>query len=68
MDRALGEFRVEGQGLRTTIGFLREILAHPAHRAGKHTTGFVGTMTADRQGSAMVVDRQGSAMAAAAEG
>ena len=44
MDRALGEFRVEGQGLRTTIGFLREILAHPAHRAGNHTTGFVAEM------------------------
>nr|WP_223297463.1 acetyl-CoA carboxylase biotin carboxylase subunit [Catenulispora acidiphila] len=44
MDRALGEFRVEGQGLRTTIGFLREILAHPAHRAGTHTTGFVAEM------------------------
>jgi acetyl-CoA carboxylase biotin carboxylase subunit len=46
MDRALGEFRVEGHGVRTTIGFLREILAHPEHRAGRHTTGFVAEMAA----------------------
>ncbi|MEY9908992.1 acetyl-CoA carboxylase biotin carboxylase subunit [Catenulispora sp. MAP12-49] len=59
MDRALGEFRVEGHGLRTTIGFLREILAHPSHRAGEHTTGFVGAMTAERQGAAMAEAGEG---------
>ena len=32
MDRALGEFRVEGPGVRTTIGFLRRVLAHPRFR------------------------------------
>jgi acetyl-CoA carboxylase biotin carboxylase subunit len=46
MDRALGEFRIEGPGLRTTIGFLRRILAHPTHRNGRHTTGLVAEIAA----------------------
>ncbi|WP_331767321.1 acetyl-CoA carboxylase biotin carboxylase subunit [Embleya sp. NBC_00896] len=46
-DRALGEFRVTGDGVRTTKGFLRRILAHPRFRAGDHSTSLVGAMTAD---------------------
>lgn len=37
MDRALGEFRVEGRGVATTVGFCRWILRHPVFRAGKHS-------------------------------
>ncbi|MGP3922144.1 acetyl-CoA carboxylase biotin carboxylase subunit [Streptomyces sp. 8N616] len=44
MDRALEEFRVEGHGVRTTIGFLRRALAHPEFRAAAHTTGLVGKL------------------------
>jgi acetyl-CoA carboxylase biotin carboxylase subunit len=47
MERALGEFRVSGQGVRTTLGFLGQVLAHPLFRDGKHTTGLVGQMLAD---------------------
>ncbi|WP_457028542.1 acetyl-CoA carboxylase biotin carboxylase subunit [Kitasatospora sp. P5_F3] len=45
MDRALGEFRIDGSGLRTTTGFLRRVLARPEFRAGTHTTGLVEAMT-----------------------
>ncbi|MFE0463187.1 acetyl/propionyl/methylcrotonyl-CoA carboxylase subunit alpha [Kitasatospora sp. NPDC058965] len=44
MQRALGEFRVDGPGVRTTAGFLGEVLDHPLFRAGGHTTGLVATM------------------------
>ncbi|MCF2531073.1 acetyl-CoA carboxylase biotin carboxylase subunit [Yinghuangia soli] len=40
-DRALAEFRVDGAGVRTTIPFLRQMLAHPAFAAAAHTTGLV---------------------------
>ena len=43
MDRALSEFRVAGPGVRTTIDFLRQTLAHPLFRAGEHTTGLVAS-------------------------
>ncbi|MDH6117696.1 acetyl-CoA carboxylase biotin carboxylase subunit [Kitasatospora sp. GAS204A] len=43
MDRALGEFQVAGSGVRTTLGFLREMLAHPLFRTARHTTGLVGS-------------------------
>ncbi|WP_329561498.1 acetyl-CoA carboxylase biotin carboxylase subunit [Kitasatospora sp. NBC_01266] len=43
MDRALGEFQIAGAGVRTTLGFLRETLAHPLFRAARHTTGLVGS-------------------------
>jgi 3-methylcrotonyl-CoA carboxylase alpha subunit len=39
MMRALASFRVEG--LATNIGFLRNIMKHPAFRAGDTPTGFV---------------------------
>ncbi|MGH3917543.1 MAG: acetyl-CoA carboxylase biotin carboxylase subunit [Pseudonocardiaceae bacterium] len=41
MDRALGEFRVEGRGVVTTVGFHRSILRHPVFRAGTHSLDFV---------------------------
>ncbi|MEV6318131.1 acetyl-CoA carboxylase biotin carboxylase subunit [Streptomyces sp. NPDC051776] len=50
MDRALEEFRVDGHGVRTTIGFLRRTLARPEFRAAQHTTGLVGTMLDAEEG------------------
>jgi len=44
MTRALKEFRVSGSGVHTTIGFLREVLAHPLFRDGKHTTSLMEEM------------------------
>ena len=46
LERALGEVRVRGGGVRTTVGFLLEVLAHPAFRDAKHTTGLVDQMLA----------------------
>lgn len=48
MDRALGEFRVAGDGLRTTIDFLRQTLTHPKFRAAEHTTGFVDALSLEQ--------------------
>ena len=48
MDRALEEFRIAGDGIRTTIGFLRRTLDHPRFRAAQHTTGLVGEMLDDQ--------------------
>ncbi|WP_066941459.1 acetyl-CoA carboxylase biotin carboxylase subunit [Microtetraspora fusca] len=50
MDRALAELRVSGPGLRTNVGFLREVLANPVFRKGTHTTGLVDRMLASRNG------------------
>ena len=50
MDRALSEFRIDGTGLRTTIGFLRQVLAHPDFRTAQHTTGLVEAMSRRRVG------------------
>jgi len=44
MDRALSEFVVRGAGVATTVPFLREVLAHPLFRDGKHTTSLVEQM------------------------
>jgi acetyl-CoA carboxylase, biotin carboxylase subunit len=46
MDRALGEFAFESKQVRTTIGFLREVLAHPLFQDGKHSTSLVDMMMA----------------------
>ncbi|WFB06768.1 acetyl-CoA carboxylase biotin carboxylase subunit [Streptomyces sp. LX-29] len=43
MDRALGEFRVSGEGVTTTLGFLRRTLARPEFRSATHTTGLIGS-------------------------
>ncbi|MFK4221491.1 acetyl/propionyl/methylcrotonyl-CoA carboxylase subunit alpha [Streptomyces sp. NPDC019890] len=41
MDRALAEFRVVGPGVHTTIPLLRDVLADPVFRDGKHNTSFL---------------------------
>ncbi|WP_082538467.1 MULTISPECIES: acetyl/propionyl/methylcrotonyl-CoA carboxylase subunit alpha [unclassified Pseudonocardia] len=41
MDRALKEFRVNGQGIRTTAEFLREVLADPLFAVGQPSTAVV---------------------------
>ncbi|MCX4820549.1 acetyl-CoA carboxylase biotin carboxylase subunit [Streptomyces sp. NBC_01142] len=43
MDRSLAEFRIAGPGVHTTIPLLREVLADPAFRNGKHDTSFLDT-------------------------
>jgi acetyl-CoA carboxylase biotin carboxylase subunit len=43
-DRALAEFHVTGDGVRTTADFLRTVLAHPGFRSATHTTGLVGEL------------------------
>jgi len=48
MERALGEFRVCGNGMHTTIGFLREVLCHPIFLDAKHTTSLVDQMISPR--------------------
>ncbi|MBA9005527.1 acetyl-CoA carboxylase biotin carboxylase subunit [Thermomonospora cellulosilytica] len=47
MDRALGELVVGSREVRTTAGFLREVLAHPLFRDAKHATSLVDQMCAD---------------------
>ena len=44
MERALGEFRATGPGIRTTAGFLRQVLADPGFRSGSYDTGLVDRM------------------------
>jgi acetyl-CoA carboxylase biotin carboxylase subunit len=41
MDRALGEFQIEGRGVKTTIPFHRRVLADDRFRRGDVTTDFV---------------------------
>jgi acetyl-CoA carboxylase, biotin carboxylase subunit len=41
MDRALGEFRIEGSGVHTTIPFHRRVLEHPVFRKGDLATDFL---------------------------
>jgi acetyl-CoA carboxylase biotin carboxylase subunit len=47
MDRALAEFRARGDGICTTTGFLRKVLARPEFRSAVHTTGLVAEMAAE---------------------
>jgi acetyl-CoA carboxylase biotin carboxylase subunit len=47
MDRALGEFDVDGPGLATTIPFLRRVLADSEFRGATHFTGLVDRLAAD---------------------
>lgn len=44
MDRVLAEFRITGDGVRTTAGFLRTVLDRPEFRTATHTTGLVAAM------------------------
>ncbi|MDR7276784.1 acetyl-CoA carboxylase biotin carboxylase subunit [Catenuloplanes atrovinosus] len=41
MRRALGEFGIEGQGVRTTAPYLRDLIDHPLFRTAKHDTGLI---------------------------
>ncbi|MEO3930636.1 acetyl-CoA carboxylase biotin carboxylase subunit [Micromonosporaceae bacterium B7E4] len=45
MDRALAEFRVSGDGVRTTTDFLRAVVRHPLFRSGQHSTSLVEQLT-----------------------
>ncbi len=53
MERALGESRIEG--VKSTIGFHREVLRHPEFRAGRYDTGFLDRWMAEREESAKPV-------------
>jgi acetyl-CoA carboxylase biotin carboxylase subunit len=44
MERALREFAVSGEGVRTTIPFLAEVLADPDFRKANHSTSLVERM------------------------
>jgi acetyl-CoA carboxylase biotin carboxylase subunit len=44
MRRALGEFRLSGNGIRTTIPFARQVLDHPLFQAAGHSTSLVESM------------------------
>jgi acetyl-CoA carboxylase, biotin carboxylase subunit len=41
MSRALGEFRIGGAGMKTTLGFHQRVLAHPVFRSGDFHTDFI---------------------------
>ncbi|MDQ1446597.1 MAG: acetyl-CoA carboxylase, biotin carboxylase subunit, partial [Acidimicrobiaceae bacterium] len=41
MDRALSEFKIEGPGLKTTIGFHRKVMANPVFQNGHFATDFI---------------------------
>jgi acetyl-CoA carboxylase biotin carboxylase subunit len=47
MDRALAEFRVSGDGVRTTTDFLRAVVRHPLFRSGQHSTSLVEQLTGE---------------------
>jgi acetyl-CoA carboxylase biotin carboxylase subunit len=46
MDRALAEFTVSGRGVRTTIPFLRRVIAEPEFRKAMHSTVLVDRVQA----------------------
>jgi acetyl-CoA carboxylase biotin carboxylase subunit len=48
MERALGETRVDGDGLRTNREFLLRLLATEAFRKGRYNTNLVAGVTGDR--------------------
>jgi acetyl-CoA carboxylase biotin carboxylase subunit len=52
MDRALAEFRISGPGVRTTVPFLREVIAHPLFRSAEHSTGLVDQILRERNAAA----------------
>jgi acetyl-CoA carboxylase biotin carboxylase subunit len=41
MQRALGEFQIEGRGVKTTIPFHLRVMANPVFRRGEFSTDFV---------------------------
>jgi acetyl-CoA carboxylase, biotin carboxylase subunit len=52
MDRALGEVRVAGRGVSTTVDFHREILRHPTFRSGAHSIHFIDDLMREEKGRA----------------
>jgi len=52
LDRALGEFRIDGPGVRTTTRYLRRTLADPRFLAGRHTTALVAEMAEEAAAAA----------------
>jgi acetyl-CoA carboxylase biotin carboxylase subunit len=46
MRRALGEFRISGNGVHTTRDFLTDLIEHPQFQAARHDTNLVGDMVA----------------------
>ncbi|KLL12494.1 acetyl-CoA carboxylase biotin carboxylase subunit [Protofrankia coriariae] len=46
-ERALGEFDVDGPGVRTTIPFIKRVLADTEFRKGRYSTSLVDRLTAD---------------------
>ncbi|ATL31679.1 acetyl-CoA carboxylase biotin carboxylase subunit [Streptomyces formicae] len=46
MERALGEFRIEGRGMRTTRPFLLRVLADPRFRSGRHRATYADELLA----------------------
>lgn len=52
MDRALAEFDVAGSGVKTTIGFLRLVIADLDFRKATHSTVLVDQIQAARKGAA----------------
>jgi acetyl-CoA carboxylase biotin carboxylase subunit len=49
MDRALAEFDIAGGGVRTTIPFLRQVMASPEFRKAEHHTGLVERIQANQR-------------------
>jgi acetyl-CoA carboxylase biotin carboxylase subunit len=52
MLRALGEFRISGRGVKTTIPFHERILAHSRFRSGDVSTNFVEQFMAEEEAAA----------------
>jgi acetyl-CoA carboxylase, biotin carboxylase subunit len=48
MRRALAEFRISGPGVRTTAGFLAELISDEVFQRGEHTTSIVDDVLAAR--------------------
>ena len=56
--RALEEFRISGPGVRTTAGFLAELVADPVFAAGEHSTSIVEDVLAGRVEEPVRLDRR----------
>jgi acetyl-CoA carboxylase biotin carboxylase subunit len=52
MRRALAEFRIAGEGIRTTIPFAERILDHPLFRTARHGTALVESLMSPAGGLA----------------
>ncbi|MDT0303933.1 acetyl-CoA carboxylase biotin carboxylase subunit [Streptomonospora wellingtoniae] len=57
MDRCLADFRISGPGVRTNSAFLREVIGHPAFRAGRYSTAVVDDVFRARENGAALASR-----------